>query len=431
MMKNGRDPLNENGTTDMKRTHLKGGILILPVLFGLAALAAAAFDTLRPPAADESVFVEGLRAGQQESILYVWTRDADGKDSDLLAVVDVDPASENYGKIIATEPTGSAQNEAHHFGYTSGGDRIFGGGLFSNKLFIYDVKSNPRRPKLIRTVDLDKTGYSGPHTLYAVPGGVMLAMLGSTDGGGPAGLVVVNDDGEFVEAYPQTGPKDVPEFMYDVGVKPQMNRMITSSWAHPQHVKHQGGSPPEHTGSEVVVWDWKTKKILQVETLDLAPLEVRWMHADDARGGFINCAYGGSVWYWEDDDRDGHIDFHRVIELPQGSAPADMRISYDDRLLYVSLWGGGEVRQYDVSNPRAPKLIDSAQIPQPNMMKLSPDSKRLYVTNSILSTMDGDVEFGAWLFHVGPEGMELDTSFKPDFAGLPTGPAGPHDMLLK
>jgi hypothetical protein len=65
------------------------------------------------------------------------------------------------------------------------------------------------------------------------------------------------------------------------------------------------------------------------------------------------------------------------------------------------------------------------------MMKLSPDGRRLYVTNSLLRTMDGDVEFGAWLFHVEPTGLRLDGRFRPDFVGLPTGPAGPHDMLLR
>lgn len=384
-----------------------------------------------PGSADESVFVNGLGPDEDESLLYIWTRDADGQDSDFLAVVDADPESESYGEIIATEPTGSAQNEAHHFGYTVQTDRIFGGGLFSNKLFIYDVESDPRQPTLIRTVDLDETGFSGPHTLYAVPGGVMLAMLGSTDGGGPGGLVKVDDDGEFVAAYPQTGPENVPEFMYDVGVKPEMNRMITSSWAHPHHVKMEGGSPPEETGNDLVVWDWETKEILQVEELDKAPLEVRWLHGPEGLGGFINCAYGNSVWYWEDANGDGRMEFHRVIELPEGSAPADMRISYDNRFLFVSNFAGSNVQQYDVTDPHDPRLVDQLELPHPNMMKLSPDSERLYVTNSLLSTMDPDENFRAWLLHVSPEGMRVDERFDPDFLSLETGPAGPHDMLLK
>ncbi len=380
---------------------------------------------------DESVFVKGLEPGEHEEVLYIWTRDADGRDSDFLATVDADPESERYGEILAMEPTGSAGNEAHHMGYTVDADRIFAGGLFSNRLFIYDVETNPRRPELIRTVDLDATGYSGPHTLYAVPGGVMLAMLGSTEGGGPAALVEVDDDGDFVTAYPQAGRAGVPEYMYDVGVKPEINRMVTSSWAHPQHVTMEGGSPPEHTGDEVVVWDWESKEILQVETLDKAPLEVRWLHGPEGLGGFINCAYGNTVWYWEDADRDGRLEFHRVIELPEGSAPADMRVSYDNRFLYVSNFGGGSVQQYDIGDPRDPRLVDEVRLAHPNMMKLSPDSERLYVTNSLLSTMDPDEDFRVWLLRVSPDGMRVDERFDPDFLSLATGPAGPHDMLLK
>jgi hypothetical protein len=71
------------------------------------------------------------------------------------------------------------------------------------------------------------------------------------------------------------------------------------------------------------------------------------------------------------------------------------------------------------------------EIPQPNMMRISPDSERLYVTNSLLSTLDGDVPFGAWLLHLSPEGMTVDERFSPEFENHPQGRAGPHDMLLR
>ena len=396
------------------------------LLLGVLPLAIAAAPAFAP---DESVYVKNLKAGERESILYVWTRDGDGKDSDFLSVVDVDSKSASYGKIIATTPTNSPGNEAHHFGYTAKADRIFGAGMFTNKLFIYDVKRAPRKPVLLRTVDLDATGYTGPHTLYAVPGGVMIAMLGAVGGGGPGALVMVDDDGNFKQAWPVNRPDGQPGFMYDVGVKPEMNRMITSSWAHPGHIK--AGDHPQHSGKDVVVWDWKEKRVLQVQELDLAPLEVRWMHGPNARGGFTNAAFGNSIWYWDDANRDGQLEFHRVIKLPDNSIPADMRISYDNRYLYISLWGGGKVQQYDIADPKNPKLLGEVAIPQPNMMKLTPDSRRLYVTNSLLSSLDGNVKFGAWLIDVGPNGMKIDERFNPDFVGLPTGPGGAHDMLLK
>jgi selenium-binding protein 1 len=40
----------------------------------------------------------------------------------------------------------------------------------------------------------------------------------------------------------------------------------------------------------------------------------------------------------------------------------DIDLSMDDRLLYVACWGTGEMRQYDVTDPRKPKLAGSVHI---------------------------------------------------------------------
>ncbi|HEV2751333.1 MAG TPA: selenium-binding protein SBP56-related protein [Gemmatimonadales bacterium] len=399
----------------MKRTAL---------LLLCAALPAAVIPAARGPE-DESVFVHGLPAGQHESLLYVWTSDADQKDPDFLATIDANPTSPTYGKIIAMTPTSAPANEAHHFGYTVNTDRVFAGGLFSNRLFIYDVASDPRHPKLIKTVpDLAaSTGYSGPHTFYAVPGGVLIAMLGSKDGGAPGALVRLDNDGNFVNAMA------APNYMYDVGIKPELNLIVTSSWAHPHAVK-MGNTPMDQVGDEVVAWDWKTGKILQTERLDKAPLEVRWLHGPAARGGFINCAFGNSVWHWEV-GADGKLAFTRVIKLADGSIPADMRISYDNRYLFVSLFGAGAIQQYDVADPLRPKLVSTVSIPQAQMLKLTPDNKRLYVSNSLLSNLDGKVPYAVRLVNVTATGLSLDPRFDVDFEHLPTGEARPHDMLLK
>ena len=400
----------------MKRTALQ--------LLLLAALPAAITTARRGPE-DESVFVRGLPAGQHEAVLYVWTSDADQKDPDFLTTIDADPRSPAYGKIIATTPTSAPANEAHHFGYTVNADRIFAGGLFSNRLFIYDVAIDARHPKLIKTVpDLAvSTGYSGPHTFYAVPGGVMIAMLGSKDGGAPGALVQLDNDGNFVKSMP------APNYMYDVGIKPELNLIVTSSWAHPHAVK-AGNTPMDQVGDEVVAWDYKTGKVLQEEHLDKAPLEVRWLHGPAARGGFINCAFGNSVWRWEV-GKDGKLAFSRVIKLPDGSIPADMRISYDNRFLFVSLFGAGALQQYDIADPAHPTLVSSVAIPQAQMLKLTPDNKRLYVSNSLLSNLDGKVPYAVRLVNITASGMSIDPKFDVDFEHLPTGEARPHDMLLK
>src|SRR4051794_1128960 len=65
-----------------------------------------------------------------------------------------------------------------------------------------------------------------------------------------------------------------------------------------------------------------------------------------------------------------------------------------------------------------------------SMMHLTGDSKRMYVTNSLLSTLDHSGRFYVRLVHVGPDGMKVDPFFNVDLNKLPTGPARGHDMLV-
>src|SRR5207247_8153410 len=106
--------------------------------------------------------------------------------------------------------------------------------------------------------------------------------------------------------------------------------------------------------------------------------------------------------------------FHRVVKLADGSLPADMRISYDNKFLFVSLFGGGAVQQYDVAVPMQPKLVSTVAIPQAQMMKLTPDNKRLYVSNSLLSNLDGKVHYRMRIVHVCSTGMTPDPKFDVD-----------------
>ena len=82
----------------------------------------------------------------------------------------------------------------------------------------------------------------------------------------------------------------------------------------------------------------------------------------------------------------------------------DIDLSMDDRFLYVACWGTGEMRQYDVTDPRKPKLAGSVHVggiarrtPHPSgkvyaggpqMVEISRDGKRVYWTNSLYSTWD-------------------------------------------
>src|SRR5207244_3979434 len=91
-----------------------------------------------------------------------------------------------------------------------------------------------------------------------------------------------------------------------------------------------------------------------------------------------------------------------------------------------------EIEQWDVSDLHHPKLVTVVKPGvQPNMMHVTGDGKRMYVTNSLLSTMDkSSNDFWVKLVRIGPDGMKLDEKFHVDLNKFSTGPARGHDMLL-
>ena len=165
------------------------------IALGLCLLAgASSCAALAPARADEtcnSPFMTGLIKGQ-EQFLHVWTlgEKGVGDESDKLVTIDVIPGSPTYGKVIHTLSVGG-RGEAHHMGFTDDRKYLWAGRLDDNKIFIFDVGSDPSTPKLVKTIDdlAESTGFVGPHTFYALPGRMLVqALSNKLDHGGSDGL---------------------------------------------------------------------------------------------------------------------------------------------------------------------------------------------------------------------------------------------------
>jgi methanethiol oxidase len=368
------------------------------------------------------------RLDRPEKFLYLFCVDADAKDNDFVAVIDVEAGSPTFGRITKTVDLGTKGNETHHWGYTDDRTRIWAGGLLSSRIWILDVATDPANPRIEKVLDdVPKvTGLSGPHTYYALPGRMLVNFLGAEGGGLPAGMAEFTNDGRFIRRI--DNPADSP-YGYDVAINPGRNRMVSSSFTPMRNYrKPLAEMDMKDFGSELVVWDFKARKPLQVAKVGLAPLEVRWSLKPEANHGFTNCALDNSLWMFRGKD-DGSYEVKKVAET--GALPADLRQSPDDRYLFVSAFAGDAIQQFDISVPDHPKLVSTAKPgTQPNMMHVTGDGKRMYVSNSLLSTLDGDGHFWVRLIRIGPDGMTVDPSFDVDLNGFPTGPARGHDMLL-
>jgi selenium-binding protein 1 len=127
----------------------------------------------------------------------------------------------------------------------------------------------------------------------------------------------------------------------------------------------------------------------------------------------------------------------------------DIELSVDDQLLYVSCWGTGELKQFDVSEPLNPTEVGSVRIggivsqaPHPasaqslnggpQMVEVSRDGRRVYVTNSLYLPWDAQfypAGIQGWMVKLDADpagGMSFDPNFFLDF-----GDQRPHQVRLQ
>ena len=140
------------------------------------------------------------RIDGQEEFVYVWTLGVEGTGDgmDKLVTVDVRPGSPTYGKVVSSSSV-EGRNEAHHAGFTDDRRQLWLAGLETSRVFIFDVHTDPAKPKYVKTIDnFEKTtgGAIGPHGAYPLPGRMLIPCLSNgKDKSGRTALVEFNNDG--------------------------------------------------------------------------------------------------------------------------------------------------------------------------------------------------------------------------------------------
>ncbi|HAT33708.1 MAG TPA: selenium-binding protein [Janthinobacterium sp.] len=388
-----------------------------------------------------SPFMANLIKGQ-ESYVHVWTVGVAGMGdgADKLVTVDVDPASASYGKVIGTVSVGG-RGEADHMGFTDDRKYLWAGRLDDNKIFIFDVGSDPARPRLVKTISdlVQRTGLVGPHTFYALPGRMVLGFLSnSKDQGGATGLAVYNNKGDFVARYDipvgKVGTGTGDGYGYDVAINPAKNAMLTSSFTGQKNYMRDLGAlikDPEamkHFGNTMVVWDLKSMRPIKVLATPGAPLEIRWSLREGDNWAITASALGSRLWLVQQDGA-GQWQAQSVATIGDPAKtplPVDISIAADGRHLWVNTFMDGKTHLFDLSNPRAPvQVYEKTTGKHVNMVSQSWDGKRVYITTSLLSNWDlGNDDQFLKLYHW--DGKDLKEQWKIDFYKEKLG--RPHHM---
>jgi len=331
--------------------------------------------------------------------------------SDAIGVVDIDPESTGYGRLIGQTDMPNAGDELHHFGWNACSSclcpyaphphmerrYLIVPGIESSRIHILDTKPDPRQPKIVKVIEAqdiaNRAGYAAPHTVHCGPDGVYLSALRAPDGNGPGGTFVLDPDTFDVRGRweIERGPQ---QLAYDVWWHLGFDTMVTSAWGTPNMVKN--GVNPDlllsgKYGSSLHVWDLRRRRHVQELRFgdeQQMVLELRPAHDPTRAYGFASVVLSlkdlsSSIWLWyrkPGANGSGTFEIKKVIEIPaepadpeklppilagfKAVAPlvTDINLSLDDRYLYVSCWGTGEFIQYDVTDPFNPKKISSIQL---------------------------------------------------------------------
>jgi len=399
---------------------------------------------------------------------------------DALLTVDLDPDSSTCGQVINRLSMPYPGDELHHFGWNACSSALcpyaphphlerrylIVPALRSSRLYVIDTKPDAKTPRISKTIEpqelMVKTGYSRPHTVHCGPDAVYVSAMGSANGEDGPGGVFLLDHFNFDVIGPWELERGGQELAYDFWWHIAQDTMITSEWAKPY--QFEDGLLPDDLlsgryGHRLHFWDLRKRR--NIQTIDLGAkeqmvLELRPAHDPRRTHGFAGVVVSledlsASVWTWYR-NKEGQWEARKTIKIPAQPARADqlppllksfeavpplvtdIDLSLDDKFLYVSCWGTGELHQYDVTDPLDPKLTAKVEIggivrkkghPKhegqllggPQMVEISRDGRRVFITNGLYSTWDDQFypeKLEGWMVRINADlsgGANIDPNF--------------------
>ncbi|XP_051173557.1 methanethiol oxidase [Leptopilina boulardi] len=434
-----------------------------------------------------------MMEGPREKLMYTVCIHTNPAKEDVLCTVDIDPESPTFCQIIHKLRMKYVGDEIHHCGWNicsschdvpKKRDTLVLPCLNSDRIYFVDV-SNEREPKMKKILEpeeMHKFGAASPHTSHCSPTGeIMISVMGTPNGDAQGDFLSIDSNSLEIKGMWTKGDK--AKFGYDFWYQPYHDVLVASEWAIPRVFKRgyqlTDGTDPTLYGQSLNVYSWKDKKLLQVIDLGkdgVAPLETRFLHEPTSCEGYVGCAVNSSIFRFFKNDT-GTWSAEKVIQIPPKKVEGwldqyvsgmitDILISLDDKYLYFSNWLHGDIRQYDITDRRNPKLtgqvflggvilsdsnvrvVDDKELKKqpdpvyvkerrlygsPQMLQLSLDGRRLYVTTALYKPWDKQfypehVKHGSTMLKLDVDvengGMKLDKNFLVDFG------ADKDDILL-
>jgi hypothetical protein len=303
-----------------------------------------------------------------------------------IAIIDVDPKSANFKKILADIPL-SPDLVAHHIFYNKDTSRAYVTALGNNPLQMMDMKSYPFRLKTVSVPDCevaeDMAFSEDNKTWY-------LTCMGSSN-------VIVGDAKtdvmqKVINTPASNSKTNFIRYPHGIGLNDEIDRIIVSSTVRPSDL----GDP----GETVTVIEASSGNVLSTHKLSdkpspsgVAPVEAVFVPGANPAMAYISVMFGGTIWSATWDNGSKTFKFQQAYDFNADKQGVVLEVTYNDKhdRMYVTTAKPGHLNIFDISQPAQPKLIKA--IPTAggaHHVVLSPDEHYAFVQNSFLNLPEMD-----------------------------------------
>jgi DNA-binding beta-propeller fold protein YncE len=296
-----------------------------------------------------------------------------------LAVIDVDPKSPTFGKILMDIPL-PPDLIAHHIFYNRDMSKAYVTALGKSVLHVLDLKRFPYRMKAVEIPDcraLEDIVFSADNgTWYLTCMGSDNVIMGDARNDTPIKTIAAPPSGNPFILNP-----------HGISIHPGINRLMVTSTVAPENLAQ--------AGETVTVLEANTGTVLSTHKVSLkpspskaAPVEVMFSPGAEPPVAHITNMLEGTLWMAAWNASSKAFRFEQVDDYgPRGQGmPLEMLYNRKGDRLYVTTAKPGAVNVYDNTDPQHPKFLKA--IPAAagaHHLVLSPDEGYLFVQNSLLN----------------------------------------------
>lgn len=290
-----------------------------------------------------------------------------------IAIIDVDPVSQNFGNILVDIPLPHNLIN-HHIFYNKDTSKAYITALGQSVLHVMDMNKYPYRIKTTAVPDCivgEDIIFSSDNKTW------FLTCMGSSK-------VIV---GDAVTDKPIKTLSPSNPYPHGIALNEDIDRIIITSTVRASDL----GDP----GEQVTVLEASTGKELGSHKVSnnpspsgVAPVEVLFVPGADTPTAFVTNMYGGTIWAgtWDAEKQD--FAFVEAFDFGQVDAgvPLEMYFNEDGTRLYVTTAKPGYFHIFDISSDLLkPKLLKTLAVGNgAHHVAFSPDGRWAFVQNNLL-----------------------------------------------